>query len=183
MLNLKKLYEGRKIEPERLPDGHSHFGRYFATTREKMEELDPAGFALVKKFFSPYLSYTPILPVDFEGAFSLALDEEQPYTWKSQHLKDVSLSGENNSSLMGNNMDNVLSGNAGDNQFTGGAGNDLIDGGEGKDVAWFSGNEKEYVITKEDGKTIIEDKEENRDGKDVLMNIEIIRFGDKELSL
>jgi len=178
-----KLYEGNEIEPGRIPDGHSHFGRYFATTREKMQELDPAGFALVKKFFPPYLTYTPILPVDFDGVFSLAFDEELPYTWKSQHLKDVSLSGENNASLIGNELDNVLRGNAGENQLTGGAGNDMLDGGEGEDVAWFSGNEQEYIIMKEEGRTIVEDRKTDRDGKDILKNMEKLHFRDKEISL
>ena len=178
-----KLYEGREIGPDRIPDGHSHFGRYFATTRTIMKEMDPAGYALVKKFFHPYLTYNPILPVDFDGTFSIAFNEEQAYTWKSRHLKDVTLSGENHANLIGNDLDNKLTGNAGDNQLTGGAGNDMLEGMDGDDIVILTGNREDYLITKEDGKVVIEDKTENRDGKDILLNIEILRFRDIKISL
>ena len=178
-----KLYEGREIDPARLPDGHSHFGRYFATTRPKMKEMDPAGYALVEKFFHPYLTYTPVLPEDFEGTFSISFNEDQPYTWKSQHLKDVTLSGENNVNLYGNDMDNVLTGNAGNNQLRGGRGKDVLDGKDGDDTVLMYGIKADYIITEENGKVKIEDKEENRDAVDYLLNVERIQFGDQLLFL
>ena len=60
-----KKYEGRVLRPDDLPEGTSHFGRYFANSRAKLKELDPAGYELVEKFFPPYLTYTPELPKSF----------------------------------------------------------------------------------------------------------------------
>ena len=57
-----KLYEGRDITQEDVPEGQSHFGRYFAASRARMKEHDLAGYALMQKFFSPFLTYTPELP-------------------------------------------------------------------------------------------------------------------------
>lgn len=175
-----KLYEGREIESGRIPDGHSHFGRYFAITRDKVKDMDPAGYSLLTKFFHPYWTYTPILPVDFEGCFSLKFDESMPYTWKSQYLKNVSLSGENNASLIGNNLDNALTGNSGNNKFTGEGGNDFMNGMNGQDTALYSGFRKDYIITREDDKVFVEGKNGE---KDTLLNIKNIQFEDINLSL
>jgi hypothetical protein len=175
-----KLYEGREITDEQLPDNHSHFGRYFATTREKLKNMDPAGYSLLTKFFHPHWTYTAILPIDFEDCFSLKFDESMPYTWKSQHLKNVSLSGENNVDLIGNNLDNIFTGNAGNNKFTGEGGNDILNGMEGHDIAIYAGVRKDYTIKTEEDKVFVEDK----NGEiDTLINIENIQFEDQNLSL
>jgi len=178
-----KKYEGRDIGPEDVPDNTSHFGRYFANSREKLKNQDPLGYALFNKFFHPYLTYTPILPEDFEGSFSLAFDESLVYTYKSQHLINVTLAGSNNAELIGNAYGNKLTGNKGDNLLTGGAGNDTLDGGEGKDTAVFFGAYSEYTITKKEGYYTITDNKEDRDGADVLKNIEELKFSDRALNL
>jgi hypothetical protein len=177
-----KKYEGRDISSEDVPEGQSHFGRYFAGSRERMKELDPAGYALIQKFFPPYLTYTPELPEYFEGTFSLTFDESKPYSYKSQHLVNVTLTGSNDSSLIGNDFDNTLTGNAGNNVFEGRGGNDTLDGGIGTDTAVFSGIYAEYKITR-GGTFIVEDNQQQRDGSDTLRNIEILRFSDKEIKL
>lgn len=174
-----KLYEGNTIDDDRLPDGHSHFGRYFATTREKMAELDPGGFQLIQKFLPPYLTYEPILPSDFEGSFYMEFNNEKPYTWKSQHLKDLSLSGLNNSSIVGNAFDNKLTGNKGDNNFIGGGGDDRINGDGGKDTVVFSGIFSEYSFSWDNDVLVVLDEVNERDGRDSLINIESIKFSDK----
>lgn len=174
-----KKYEGRDIGPKDVPGGTSHFGRYFANSREKLEKDDPAGLAVIKKFFMPYLTYNTHLPKDFKGTFSLAFDKNKVYTYKSRHLKDVTLRGNNPANLIGNGLDNKLTGNTGDNRLTGGAGNDVLNGGAGNDTAVFSGNYQEYSISKKDGKVTVTDKKKNRDGLDLLINIEQIQFKDK----
>ncbi|UCE42227.1 MAG: hypothetical protein JSV17_04455 [Candidatus Aminicenantes bacterium] len=176
-----KKYEGREIKPEDVPEGQSHFGRYFAASRERMKELDPDGYALIQKFFPPYLTYTPELPGYFESTFSLTFDESLVYTYKSQHLANVTLTGSNDSSLIGNGFDNTLKGNAGNNVFEGKGGNDKIDGGTGTDTAVFSGPHADYRITETEKGIIVEDSQQQRDGVDKLTNIEILKFSDKEI--
>jgi hypothetical protein len=178
-----KKYEGREIKPEDVPEGQSHFGRYFAGSRERMQELDPDGYTLIQKFFPPYLTYTPELPEYFEGTFSLKFDESLVYTYKSQHLVDVILTGSNNADLLGNNFDNTLTGNVGNNVFVGDGGDDTIYGGAGNDTAVFLGIYSEYKITEADGAILVEDNQPQRDGSDTLKNIEILRFSDKEIKL
>jgi hypothetical protein len=174
-----KLYEGRDITPEDVPEGQSHFGRYFAASRELMKENDPAGYALMQKFFPPFLTYTPELPEYFEGTFSLSFDESQAYTNKSQHLVSVTLTGTNNANLTGNAYDNVLTGNDGDNILIGGTGNDTLEGGEGKDTAVFSGPRTDYTIHIHNGDSKVTDGKTDRDGEDSLKNIEILKFSDE----
>ena len=176
-----KKYEGREIAPEDVPEGQSHFGRYFAGSRERMKELDPAGYALIQKFFPPYLTYTPELPEYFEGTFSLTFDDSLVYTYKSQHLVNATLLGNNDSSLIGNDFDNTLTGNAGNNVFEGKGGNDRIDGGTGTDTAVFIGTHAEYIITEAEGTILVVDNQPQRDGSDTLKNIEMLRFSDKEI--
>jgi hypothetical protein len=178
-----KKYEGRNIGPDDVPGGTSHFGRYFANSREKLKILDPAGYVLIEKFIPPYLTYNALLPDNFSGVFSLAFDKDKAYTYKSRHLKDVTLRGNNPAHLLGNGLDNKLTGNNGDNRLTGAAGNDELDGGKGNDTAVFSGLHEEYTISKENGKVTVTDKTENRDGSDILVNIELLQFKDKQVKL
>jgi len=174
-----KKYEGRDIGPEDVPDGTSHFGRYFANSRVKLKKLDPEGYELVEKFFHPYLTYTPKMPEAFEGTFSIEFDESMVYTYKSQHIINVTLTGSNNANLIGNSYDNILTGNKSNNILKGGAGNDRLKGGDGTDTAVFSGVYSDYTITKNGGLIKVEDTKANRDGTDTLTDIEILQFSDK----
>ncbi|MCK5462481.1 MAG: hypothetical protein KAI95_05670 [Bacteroidales bacterium] len=177
-----KLYEGRKIERWSMPNGSSHFGAYFASSRERMKILDPKGYILLDSYFHPYLTYTPELPVDFTGTFSIAFDRSVVYTYKSQHLRNVTLTGKNNSSLKGNRYENVLSGNIGDNLLEGGGGNDKLYGNPGIDTAVYSGKIAEYTISRSEENpeiVVVIDNIENRDGFDVLYDVEQIKFNDK----
>jgi len=176
-------YEGRDIDLQRLPDGTSHFGRYFANSRAKMEKLDPLGYDLIRKFLPPFLTYTPMLPEDFQGTFSLSFDKNKVYTNKSQHLKNVTLRGNNNADLVGNELENQLTGNGGDNRLTGNSGNDVLDGGEGIDTVIYSGKYRDYRVSKENGNVIVQDKKNNRDGNDLLKNIEILKFRDRSVNV
>lgn len=178
-----KLYEGRTIRPDDIPPGDSHFGRYFAGSRARMEQLDPEGFVLIQEFFPPYLTYTPELPESFSGTFSLSFDESLVYTAKSRHLVHVTLTGAKNAGLIGNAYDNRLTGNTGNNILEGRAGDDHLNGADGLDTAVFSGSSDEYRIRKDGGKTIVEDTRPRRDGTDVCQGIEILRFRDKDVSL
>ena len=177
------VYEGRDIEPDEIPEGYSHFGQYFAGSRAAMPEKDPLGYALITNFVGPHLTYTPELPLDFSGIFSMTFDPEVRYTMKTQHLRNAALTGDGNANLRGNAHDNVLTGNAGANVLEGGGGNDVLDGGEGSDTAAFSGPAADYeVAAAEDGVTV-SDSQADRDGTDTLRGVEFLQFSDATVQL
>ncbi len=174
-------YEGRPIEPGEIPEGHSHFGRYFANSRDRQRGEDPLGFALIEKFFHPYLTYTPELPQDFTGTFSMTFDESKTYTHKSQHLVNATLRGNHDANLTGNAYDNRLKGNAGKNILNGAGGNDQLDGGDGEDTAVYSGIKNNYDVSREGGLVTVRDNKPNRDGIDTLNNLEFLQFRDEKV--
>ena len=176
-------YEGRDIEPGDIPEGHSHFGRYFAGSRAAMLEQDPLGYTLIEKFVPPYLTYTPELPRDFTGTFSMRFDPAERYTHKTRHLTRASLTGNGDANLIGNQYDNTLTGNSGNNTFTGGGGNDELDGGDGEDTARFDGPSTEYEIVYNLATVTVHDRLENRDGTDLLRGIEMLGFSDETIPL
>ena len=176
-----KLYEAHPYEQR--TDGGTHWGSYFANNRARVKEEDPLGFAVIEKFFPPYLTFTPQLPLDFSGTFSITLDETKAYTFKSQHLVNVILRGDNNANLVGNNYANELIGNSGNNTLKGSGDDDYIDGGGGDDTAVFTGTMDEYEVSNEGGITRVMDQIPNRDGSDRLENVEYLMFSDKKLKL
>ena len=175
------LYESRPIEPGDIPEGHSHFGRYFANSRAAMKEKDPLGYALIEKFLPPQLTYEPVLPDGFTGTFLMSLDPEQSYTFKAQHLRSAVLSGDQNANLTGNAHTNLLQGNSGDNALVGGGGGDRIVGGDGIDTAVFSGASSDYEIEQDSEATRVTDRVEGRDGSDYLFGIEFLQFSDETI--
>jgi Ca2+-binding RTX toxin-like protein len=166
-----------------MPEGTAHWGQNQVNSRSELAELDPVGYRLIEKYFPPYLTYTPQLPEEFEGTFSLAFDKTLVYTHKSQHLKNVSLRGNNNANLIGNAYDNRLMGNAGANALTGGQGDDLLIGGDGDDTAVFSGMAGDYRISKAGEYAVVRDTRVNRDGADFLSGIENLQFRDRRVKL
>lgn len=178
-----KVWEGRKIKPGEIPEGTAHWGQNRVNSRRELEEMDPVGYRLVEKFFPPYLTYAARLPEGFEGTFSLKYDASLAYTWKSRHLKDVSLRGVKNADILGNAYDNVLTGNSGDNTLTGGPGNDCLIGCDGVDTAAFSGNAEDYVVSRTGAHVVVKDRRVGRDGEDILVGVEILRFADRSDTL
>ncbi len=160
-------------------DGQSFGDEYPYHTKEEMKAGDPALYELVEKFWPKYLTYKAYIDPSFEGTYKLVRDEESDYTFKSQYLVNIILTGNKNTNILGNDSDNQLTGNVGNNVITGGPGNDVIAGGDGEDTAEFSGNDSEYKITKSDGKTIVTDTVSGRDGTDELTEIEALKFKDK----
>lgn len=164
-------------------DGKSFGEEYPFHTKEEMKAGDPALYDLVEKFWPKYLTYNAYIDPSFEGTFSTVRDENTAYTFKSQYLVNIILTGENNTNILGNDQDNRLTGNNGDNVITGGKGNDVISGDEGEDTVEFSGSYSEYEITKVDNKTIVTDTIPDRNGKNELTNIEILKFKDKTVNI
>jgi len=164
-------------------DGKSFGDEYPFHTKEEMKEGDPALYDLVEKFWPKYLSYNAYIDPSFEGTFSTVRDESMEYTYKSQYLVNITLTGNNNTNVLGNGQDNRLTGNDGANILIGGKGDDVLTGGEGVDTAEFSGNYAEYKIQKSDDKIRVVDTEPGRDGIDTLIDIEILKFKDKDVKV
>ena len=176
-------WEGRDQTPTEMMRQAYAWGLHVANNRAQLSEAEPAGYELLTYFFHPYLTYTPLLPLDFEGTFSIELDPRLVYTYKSQHLKNVTLRGSNDASLTGNAYDNVLTGNAGKNMLKGGKGDDQLFGGDGDDTALYWGVQEDYTVTKNEGYTTVKDKRVNQDGSDKLVDIEFLQFSDRKVKL
>ena len=164
-------------------DGTSYGDEYPYHTRAEMKAGDRPMFDLVEDFWPDYLTYNAYVDPSFEGTFLMVHDEAVEYTYKSRFLVQITLTGNNDAGVLGNDQDNVLTGNAGDNTFTGGAGNDVIAGGAGTDRATFTGVASEYRIETLEGgaKTTVVDTVGGGDGIDELTGTEILVFHDKEV--
>ncbi len=145
---------------------HGMWGEYVAKTRGEIETEDPMGNELMnRKYFHPHLTYNARIEESFRGIFSLKFDEKLKYTNHSRYLRDVTLTGKNDSGIRVNELDNFITGN------------------EGINTVVFSGNSSEYEIKKAGDETVITDKKESRDGKNRLRNIEKLEFQDKSVEL
>ena len=150
------------------------WGIYTAKTREELATKDPRGQALVEAFLPPMMNgYEALIDPSFEGEFKLSFDAAHAYTHKSRYYVDATLTGARNSNLTGNKENNVLRGNHGNN---------ALRGGQGTDVAVFRGAQDEYTLTLSGEILIVIDQVQGRDGKDQLLEIEVLRFSDGDIS-
>ncbi len=138
---------------------------YIAKTRNDVKTKDSMGYTLAKDYFQSFVTYNARIEPSFSGTFSLKFDASKPYTHHSQYLRDITLLGKNNNNVVVNAMDNYITGNVGTNTVI------------------FSGKSTEYKIVTENGKTIVQDTVKNRDGENVLTNIEKLKFSDKEVGI
>ena len=145
---------------------HGMWGIYVAKTRNEIFLEDPVGGEIMNnKFFHPYLTYNARIDSSFNGVFSLKFDSLKPYTNHSQYLKDITLLGNNDTSVYINQLDNNITGNKGTNTVI------------------FNGNSSEYIINITDIETFVTDKVSNRDGINILKGIEKIKFTDQTIEL
>ena len=143
---------------------HGMWGIYVAKTRDEILTEDPIGAEIMNnKFFHPHLTYNARIDSSFNGNFSLRFDSSKPYTNHSQYLKDITLLGSNDISVSINQLDNTITGN------------------EGINTVIFSGYSSEYVLNISDNKASVIDKISDRDGINILQNIEKLEFTDKTL--
>lgn len=152
-------------------DAGGMWGLYIAKTRLEIEEFDPLGASLLRKFLPDYITYMARIDPAFEGTFEMALNIERPYTHKSQYLLNARLLGDSSSNLMGNEQDNILIGNAGNN---------ALDGAGGFDVVQYPIPSDEAEITQQGRSWIVESK---MFGRDTLTGIETVRFMDRDIDL
>ena len=145
---------------------HGMWGIYVAKTRNEIFLEDPVGGEIMNnKFFHPYLTYNARIDSSFIGIFSLKFDSSKAYTNHSQYLKDITLLGNNDTSVYINQLDNNITGNKGTNTVI------------------FNGNSSEYIIDITDIETSVTDKVSNRDGINILKGIEKIKFTDQTIQL
>lgn len=156
---------------------------YVPISRVTLGQADPTMYEVIEGFFGEFWMYTAEIASEFEGTFSLTFDEALTYTNKSQHLTRAMLTGGNDSNLIGNAENNSLFGNSGDNTITPRAGFDVIDGGVGTDTAEFSGPYRDYVVRILDGRILVDDLNYARDGSNVLMGIERLKFADRTIDI
>lgn len=155
-------------------DGRIFGGRYGCSTRSQLEASDPDGAALVAGVFGDRLDFSAWIDEGFEGRFHLDARADLPYTHRSRYLTRAALRGFFDADLVGNAFDNELSGNAGTNTLFGGA---------GRDVAVFQGARAEYVIEIANGAARVTDRVDARDGRDLCLEIEVLRFSDGEVEV
>lgn len=146
---------------------HGMWGLYIAKDRAEISSEDKLGAQVMNnKFFHPYLTYNARIAASFKGNFSLKLDASLPYTYHSQYLRYVTLTGSNDSGVVVNKYDNVITGNSGNNSVI------------------LTGNSSQYTVEKQaDGTTLVIDNVDNRDGRNTLSNIETLVFTDSKASL
>ncbi len=143
------------------------WGMYVAKTRKDLPSKDPLGYQLMdNKFFHPYLTYNARIDESFKGNFSLKFDTKLPYTNVSQYLKDVTLTGSNDSGVVVNGYDNDITGNTGKNSVV------------------LTGPSSEYKTEKQsDGSYLVQDMVDNRDGRNIVRDVEELVFTDSKLDL
>ncbi len=93
---------------------------------------------------------------------------------------DTILGMDGNDLLYGMDGNDLLEGGAGDDLLQGGGGSDTLGGGDGMDVATFSGASWEYDIGWDgaSGQYVIADRTPQRDGVDLLLEVEYVSFTD-----
>jgi hypothetical protein len=115
----------------------------------------------------------------FSGEFSLEPGDARPESWS--RLARVELLGQIPAGLRGGAFDDELFGNDAGNVLTGGGGDDRIDGRGGVDAAVFTGPAREYHIELDAGVARVADLTPDRDGTDVLVGVEVLRFADGDV--
>ncbi|WP_411029776.1 hypothetical protein [Spongiimicrobium sp. 3-5] len=141
-------------------------GLYVSKVRDEIKDEDPMAYELMdNKFFHPYLTYNARIDGEFEGTFSLRFSGSIPYSHHSRYLKDITLLGSKNTNVRVNELNNDITGN------------------EGANTVIFSGNFQEYTVHSDGGVTTVADNIANRDGENVLRNIEKLQFADQTITL
>lgn len=105
-----------------------------------------------------------------DGGFTITWIDSSTGSYQSM-MRSFEVTGDVVNGTSGND---VLAGTALDDTLYGFGGNDVIDGGGGRDILVVSGTSAEYrLLANGDGFIL-----KGPDGRDSLVNIEVIRFGD-----
>jgi Ca2+-binding RTX toxin-like protein len=101
------------------------------------------------------------------GAFLLAAN-----------IEILTYTGSGNFAGTGNAGDNIINAGAGADVLNGLGGDDTLNGGAGDDLALLRGVRADYTITAVDGGWRVTDAVAGRDGSDLLLGVERVRFSD-----
>jgi Ca2+-binding RTX toxin-like protein len=105
--------------------------------------------------------------------------------WIQTFANIENLSGGNfDDQLTGDDGRNLIDGHSGNDTLTGGKGDDSLYGGKGNDTAVFAGRRSDYTITFDSAAQgfLVVDSVANRDGRDVLKDIESFSFSGEPLN-
>lgn len=152
-------------------------------TREDLLAGDPALGTWITSFFSGDHTFRVELPLNFTGNFDGLRRSSSPYTARSQHLRNVRLTGSNTAEFFAAPFDVTLIGNDGNNNLKGRAGDDTLIGGLGFDTAVFSFPMENYEVRYEGDALIVEDVFGGHEGTDTLYGMERLQFSDQGTNL
>jgi Ca2+-binding RTX toxin-like protein len=189
---------------DRLEDSHSWFdhnivlsggaGDDFYETRlldTRVVELPGEGTDTL--LFSWREEVLPPLPSEAQATCTLPPEVENlilnegpmDFSRPADRVVDFDRNGVGNdldNAIVGNQEgDNRIEGRAGDDSLQGFGGQDTLDGGDGTDVAYYVGNRSEYEVLRTADRLVVRDLVAGRDDRDVLQNIEVLRFADGDL--
>lgn len=166
-------------------DGHARSGgaSYGLIEREELGTGDAAMKAWIEAFFPTDHTFAVELPSSFSGTFDCLRRSWNPYSSRSEHLRNITLTGSNSAELFGAPFDLVLKGNAANNNLKGRRGFDTIDGGDGFDTAVFSFPFSNYEVRYEGTTVIVEDVLGGHEQTDTLTGIERLQFSDQGFNL
>lgn len=146
--------------------GKGMWDLYSVKTRSDFSTEDPNALYVTEQIFSPTLTYDAYIADTFTGTFKMRYDATVPYTHHAQYLTKLTLTGSKDTNIELNGHDNRLTGNTGINTVI------------------VHGARSEYHIHDlGEGKIQLNDMLTDRDGMNVLINIEKIQFSDEILSL
>ncbi|KAB0300068.1 hypothetical protein F2Z80_23410 [Vibrio fortis] len=142
--------------------GKGMWDLYSVKTRSDFSTEDPNALYITEQIFSPTLTYDAYIADTFTGTFKMRYDAIVPYTHHSQYLTKLTLTGSKDTNIELNGHDNRLTGNTGINTVI------------------VHGARSEYHIHDlGEGKIQLNDMRTDRDGMNVLINIEKIQFSDE----
>lgn len=142
--------------------GKGMWDLYNVKTRSDFSTEDPNALYITEQIFSPTLTYDAYIADTFTGTFKMRYDATVPYTHHAQYLTKLTLTGSKDTNIELNGHDNRLTGNTGINTVV------------------VHGARSEYHIHDlGEGKIQLNDMLTDRDGMNVLINIEKIQFSDE----
>ena len=144
-------------------------GVHLASSRESLAEEDPQGAEWVSTMLPSQIDFEVRIDSQFSGPFYVRFETGLSWTQRSQYFRNIHCQGELPVDLYAGAEAHILKGNAGDN---------LISGGLGEDLLIVSGAQSEYDLETTSNGYLLFDSVQDRDGADLLQDIELIRFTD-----
>ena len=131
-----------------------------------------------KPDFEQQSSYTIVIK-----ATDKAGESSKGEFFKTLYVNDLIEASNLSDIIDGTNNKDLINSLGGDDIIHGGKGNDIIDGGDGIDTAIYNGNFIDYAFIRSNNVlNIIDQKINENEGNDTLINIEKIKFSDQTIT-